>query len=130
MQEVYLKEALEADILEQFSHLGCKAVFARIIEVYGQMPNKFDTLSALLANHVRPVENITRHLAEPFTHLNADGAKKLLQDCIKRVKTNYLKSKSKELVSGLRGASNTNSSEQLEQIMNIHRNRRSLNRDS
>ncbi len=130
MQEVYLKEALEADILQQFSHLGCKAVFTRISEVYGQMPNKFDTLSALLANHVRPVENITRHLAEPFTQLSTDGAKKLLQDCIKRVKTNYLKSKSKELVSGLRGANSANSSEQLEQIMNIHKNRRSLNRGS
>jgi len=130
MKEVYLKEALKADVVDQFSHPGTKGVFLRIAEVYGQMPSKFDTLSALLADKVKPAEVITRFLAEPYTSLNHDAANKLLQDCIKRVKNDDLRSKSKALVSGLRGTGEANPTEQLEQIMNIQRDRRSLNRDS
>jgi hypothetical protein len=59
-----------------------------------------------------------------------EAAKKLLQDCIKRVKDKFLRLRHKEIVSTLRGAGATQSSDQLEQIMNINRNRRSLNRDS
>ena len=129
-QEVYLKEAIASGVGQNFSHPGARAVFARINEVYGQMPSKFDTLSALLADEVKPVEMITRHLSEPYAELAKDAATKLLHDCIKRVKEDYLRSKSKELVSGLRGAGSANQAEQLEQIMNIQRNRRSLNRDS
>jgi len=130
MKEVYLVEALKSDVGENFKHSGCAAVFARISEVYRQMPNKFDTLSALLADKVTPVETITRYLAEPYTNLNDEAAGKLLQDCIKRVKSDFLRAKSKELASSLRGAADRNPSDQLEQIMNIHKSRRSLNRDS
>lgn len=130
MKEVYLKEALKAGIADQFSHPGVRAVFNRIAEVYGLMPNKFDSLSALLAGEVKPVETITRHLSGTFTGLSDEAATKLLQDCIKRVKQNYLRSKSKELVSSLRGAGPANPTDQLEQIMNINKNRRSLNGDS
>lgn len=128
LKEVYLKEALDAGIGDQLMHEGAKATFKRIEEVYRLMPNKFATLSALLAGEVHPADAITRHLTEPFISLNDEGAAKLLQDCIRRVKENFLRSKSKELVSGLRGTAY--SPDQLEQIMNIHRNRRSLNRDS
>jgi hypothetical protein len=130
MKEVYLKEALASGVGEQFAHSGCAAVFHRVGEAYRLMPSKFDTLSAWLADQVRPVETITRHLTEPYANLNEEAATKLLQDCIKRVKSNYLRSKSKELVSSLRGQGEAVPSDQLEQIMNIHRNRRSLNRDS
>ena len=130
LKEVYLKEALEADVGGSFVHPGARAVFQRINEVYRQMPSKFDNLSALLANEVKPVETITRYLAEPFTSLNDEAARKLLQDCIKRVKETFLRKKSKELVSSLRGAGPANPADQLEQIMNIQKNRRSLSRDS
>jgi DNA primase len=130
MKEVYLKEAIQSQVVEQFTHPGCTAVFRKILEVYGQMPSKFDTLSALLADQVKPVEIITRYITEPYVNLNTEAANKLLQDCIKRVKNDFLRSKSKALVSGLRGTGDVNPSEQLEQIMNIHKDRRSLNRDS
>lgn len=129
LKEVYLKEALEADIGEQFAHPGVKSVFKRITEVYRQMPNKFDSLSALLADEVTPAEIITRHLSGTYTGLNDEAAHKLLQDCIKRVKQNYLRVKSKELVSSLRGAVSANPTDQLEQIMNIHKSRKSLDHD-
>ncbi|MGE0525654.1 MAG: DNA primase [Bdellovibrionales bacterium] len=130
MKEVYLKEALKSGVGDELLHPGCQNVFRRIAEVYGQMPSKFDSLSALLADEVQPAETITRHLSEPYTKLPEDALGKLLQDCIKRVKTDYLRSKSKEILSSLRGSSSANAADQLEQIMNIHRNRRSLNRDS
>jgi DNA primase len=129
MKEVYLKEALKSDVGDKFAHAGAGQVYRRIAEVYGQLPNKFDTLSSLLVGEVKPVETITRHLSEPFTSLNDEAAIKLVHDCIKRVKENNLRMKSKELVSTLR-AGPANPSDQLEQIMNIHKNRRSLTRDS
>lgn len=130
MKEVYFKEALEAGIEGQLSHPGVTQAFHRMAEVYRQMPNKFDSLSALLLNEIRPAETITRYLSEPYTSLTDEAAKKLLQDCIKRVKQNYLRLKSKELVSSLRGGGLADSTDQLEQIMNIQQNRRSLSRDS
>jgi DNA primase len=130
MKEVYLKEALEADVGAALTHPGCIAVFQKIAEVYRQMPSKFDTLPALLADQVRPAETVTRHLSEPYSNLNDEAARRLLQDCIKRVKSNFLRSKSKELVKSLHGAGGNISSEQLEQIMNIQKNRRSLNHES
>ncbi len=129
-KEVYLKTALASGVFDQIRHPGAQAVFKRIAEVYRLMPNKFDTLSALLAGEVHPSEAVTRHLSDPYRTLTDEAAVKLLQDCIKRVKENSLKIKSKELVSNLRGSNPSDSAEQLEQIMNVHKDRRSLNRDS
>jgi DNA primase len=126
-KEVYLQEALKASVGEQFTHPGARAVFQRIAELYGHSPSKFDTLSALLTNEVTPTEVITRHLSEEYTSLSDEAVTKLLQDCIKRVKENYLRSKSKELVKSLRGGGPADSNEKLEQIMNVQKSRRSLN---
>jgi DNA primase len=130
MKEVYLKEALNSKVGGDFAHPGAKTLFNKIVEEYGQMPSKFDTLSALLADQVKPVETITRFITEPYANLSNEAANKLLQDCIKRVKSDALRSKHKALVSGLSRSGEANPSEQLEQIMNIHKDRRSLNRDS
>lgn len=127
-QEVYLKEGL--GIAAELSHPGMRVLFQRLQEVYGLMPNKFDTLSALLAGEVTPVETVTRHLSEPYVSLKPEAASKLLQDCIKRIRQNFLRSKSKALASTLRGIGESNQSDQLEQIMNIHKSRRDLNSDS
>lgn len=127
LREVYLKEAIAAEMGSYFTHPGCRGVFNRCVEVYRQMPSKFDNLSALLAGEVKPVEAITRHLSEQYTSLSNDSAQRLLQDCIKSVKKLYLKAQSKELVSDLRGKGANLSIEKLEQIMNIQKNRKSLN---
>lgn len=130
LKEVYFKEAIEAGVGEYFTHPAAKALFARCVEEYRLMPNKFDNLTALLAGEVKPVEAITRHLSEQYTSLNAEAAQRMLQDCIASVKKLYLKAQSKELLSDLRGKGSNLSTEKLEQIMNIHKNRRSLNRGS
>src|ERR1044071_8844950 len=111
MKEVYLKAAIESGVMDLFSHPGAKVVSKRIMEVYRLMPNKFDNLSALLAGEVQPAEAVTRHLSEPYRSLNSEGAAKLLQDCIKRVKEKDLRLKSKELVSNLRGSNPADSTE-------------------
>ncbi len=129
-REVYLKEALESSVANEFADPGARALFQRVSEVYRQMPSKFDNLSALLANEVRPVETITRHLSEPYVSLDSDSGVKLVRDCLKRIRENHLRLQSKELVSNLRSSSAAQSAEQMEQLMNIHRDRRSLNRGS
>ncbi|MGE4132019.1 MAG: DNA primase [Bdellovibrionales bacterium] len=130
MKEVYLKEALASGVLEQFSHSGGRQLGLRIAEVYGRMPNKFDSLSALLAGEVEPSQAVTMHLAAPYRDLPDEAALRLLKDCIRRVKEFYLRGKSRELVTGLKATDSSQALEQLEQIMNIQRNRRSLSRDS
>jgi len=130
IKDVYLQEALKADIADQLTDMGVRGVFKRLAEVYGLSLSKFDTLSALLADEVTPPDAIARHLSEPYISLNEEAATKLLQDCIKRIKQNFLRTKSKELASTLRGVGEAAQTEQLEQIMNIHKSRRSLNSDS
>ncbi len=130
LREVYLKEALASGVFTQISHPGGRKVFGRLQELYGLMPNKFDMLSALIAGEVCQPEMVTRHLTDPYRNLTDDGAAKLLQDCILRVKDKFLRNQSKELLSGLRALNPADSADQLEQIMNVHRNRRSLARDS
>lgn len=129
-REVYLKEALESLKDEELIDAGARALFLKVREVYRQMPSKFDSLTALLTGEVRPAETITRHLSEPYASLDEDSGRKLVQDCMKRIRESHLRLQSKELVSTLRSSAGTLSTEQLEQLMNIHRNRRSLNRGS
>mgnify|MGYP005613765309 CR=1 FL=1 len=71
---------------------------------------------------LRRGETISQALAD----LPDEDATKVLRDCIKRVKSKYLSSKSNELVKGLRGQGEAVPSDQLEQIMNIQKDRRSL----
>ncbi len=109
MKEVYLKEALALEVADKFSHPGARAVFLRVEERYRHSPSSFDSLSVLLANEVEPAEVITRHLSEALSELNDESLRKMLQDCVKRVKETALRVKSKELLSSLRGSLNRDS---------------------
>lgn len=129
LKEEYLQEILESQVVEEFVNPGLKEIFRRIEEVYRQMPSKFDSLTALLVEKVEPSQVVTLHLHQPLSDLQAGGAKKLMKDCIHRVRQAHLRGKSKELVSRLRGQSTPEQLKQLEQIMNIHKNRHSLNKD-
>jgi DNA primase len=130
LKDVYLKEAMAAGIVDYFTHPGAKAVFQKCVEVYRQMPNKFDNLSALLAGEVKPVETITRHLSEQYTSMSGEAVHRMLQDCMKSVKKFYWKAQTKELLSDLRGQGAEISREKLEQIMNIQKDRTSLSLES
>lgn len=130
MKEVYLNEVITSGVMDQLAHPGVRRLMGRIVELYGQMPSKFDNLSALLVDEVKPFEMMTRFMSEPYASLTEDAAKKLIQDCVKRVRDKYFLAQSRELVSNLKGSQDQDRAAQLEQIMNIQKSRRSLNRDS
>jgi hypothetical protein len=130
LKEVYLKEAIKADVVASLTNPGVKSLFVKIVELYGQMPSKFDNLTASLADEVKPVGAITRHLDEFYTSLNDEAATKLLRDCMNRIGENYKRNQIKELMLDLRVQGQISSQEQLEQIMNIQKSRRSKAKDS
>jgi DNA primase len=130
LKEVYLKEVMSSGVLEEVSDPGLKKVFERLTQLYRQMPNKFDNLSALLTPEVKPTNVVTMFLSEPYRSLSTEAAEKLIHDCIKRIKENFMKQQMKELMTDLRGAHGPDQKKKLEQIMNIHRSRRQLNKDN
>lgn len=130
LKEVYLKEVMDSGVLTQLTHPGLKMVFERLTQLYRQMPNKFDNLSALLASEVQPTHVVTMFMSEPYQSLVNEAAEKLIHDCIKRIKENFMRGRMRELVTDLRGAHGPDQKEKLEQIMNIQRNRRQLNKDN
>ncbi len=121
--EFFLKER----IFDHITHLGVKKILERAIEVYRQDLNKFDKLVSLLVSSVDQPELL-------FTSEPAGGGSdgyseelemKLLRDCFKRVHENFLREQAKQIAKSL---TSETSSEKLEQIMNIQRNRFSLNK--
>ena len=105
-------------------------VLGLIVERYGQMPSKFDTLTAYLQSRVEPRELVAKHLKKPLSEMESEGAKKLVNECVKRLKAAKLRQKQREYANKLADPSSKNMAEQLEQIMNIHKSRHSLNREN
>jgi DNA primase len=130
LKEAYLKEIISSEVIPLLGHSGIQAIFVMMVEAYGQMLCKFDNLTALLVSQVKPSEVVTRQLVEPFLNLTDEAAKKLIHDCIRRIRETFLRSQSKVLVTNLRGAQGDEQREKLEQIMNIYRNRRQLNQEN
>lgn len=130
MKEKYFQLVIQSGVVESLLHEGIRDVFARAIQLYGQMPNKFDSLSALLVTEVDPPETVSLHLQSPLADLSEEGAEKLLNDCSRRIREAFLRAQSKQLRANLRGQAPETQLEKLEQIMNIHRSRHSLNKES
>lgn len=118
---------LQENMLEQIAHPGVKKILERATEVYRQDLNKFDKLVSLLVTYVDQPELL--FFNEPAqggdTEYSEEAETKLLRDCFKRVRENSLREQAKQLVKDLKSEP---SSEKLEQIMNIQRNRFSLNK--
>jgi DNA primase len=130
MKEKYFQIVIQNGVVESLLHEGIRDVFARANQLYGQMPNKFDSLSALLVTEVDPPETVSLHLQSPLADLSEEGAEKLLNDCSRRIREAFLRAQSKQLRANLRGQAPEAQLEKLEQIMNIHRSRHSLNKES
>ncbi|MCB0342063.1 MAG: DNA primase [Bdellovibrionales bacterium] len=127
--EERLKELLASDLADQFSSQGLKQVVGRIREAYGQMPSDFAKLSPCLVNFVDSPGVISQYLAEPLASMEAEGLKKVFADCSRQVRERYLRFKSRELSARLKASNPSEQMERLEQIMNIHRDRRTLQKD-
>jgi hypothetical protein len=77
----------------------------------------------LLASQVEPTTVVTQHLEPTFAKATPSEDRKLLQACFKSVQDQYLKGRAKALALQLKDGP---SAEQLEQFMNIQRDRRHL----
>lgn len=117
-----------ADIGASFSHPGMKWVFERMIELDRQMPNKFDSLTSLLMAEVEPSGDLGLHL-EPSFQLPKDGIQKMIQDCVSRIRADHKKRELREVQNRLRNKKGSDSIQDLEQIMNIHRDKQYLDHE-
>ncbi|WII70761.1 DNA primase [Bdellovibrio sp. 22V] len=115
------------NLLESVAHEGVKKILEKATDVYGQDLNKFDKLTSLLVSYVDQPEYLFQAgpVSEGEPGFDEEAEMKLLRDCFKRVKENFLREQAKQLARDLK---NEPSSEKLEQIMNIQRNRISLNK--
>jgi DNA primase len=129
MKEKYFQvvKALIAEL--ELKHEGIQKAFSRLDEMYRQMPSKFDSLTALLVVEVDPPESVSLQLKPPLADLNEEGAEKLLADCARKIREAGLRAKSRLLRADLRAQGTIDQLDKLEQIMNIHRQRNSLNKD-
>lgn len=122
--EVFMKE----EMLNQIAHLGVKKILERAVEVYRQDLSKFDKLTSLLVTYVDQPELLFINDSVQSSgedNFNEELEAKLLRDCFKRVRENFLREQAKQLMKDLKSEP---SSDKLEQIMNIQRNRFSLNK--
>lgn len=118
---------LDEKIIDFVSHIGLKKILTKAVDVYGQDLNKFDKLTSLFVNYVDQPELLfveesgksTREAGE----FDQEMEEKMLKDCFKKVKDNFLKAKARNLVEGSKSGL---SPEKLEEIMQIQRNRHSL----
>lgn len=114
-------------LLESITHDGVKKILEKAMDVYRQDLEKFDKLTSLLVSYVDHPEYLFQ--LEPSIGadpgFDEEAEAKLLRDCFKRVRENFMREQVKNLMKDLKGEP---SSEKLEQIMNIQRNRISLNK--
>ena len=125
MEKKYWNFIQSSGIMECLLHSGVARVFDLLAELDRQAPENFDSFPARLTEEVEPVSSITLYLSPMFSDLSDEQGEILLRDCVKKVKDVWLRSRSRKLAqqAGLKGGG------ELEQIMNIQKNRRSLNED-
>lgn len=114
-------------IIESIAHDGVKKILEKAMDVYRQDLSKFDKLTSLLVSYVDQPEFLFQVAPVVATDpgFDEEAENKLLRDCFKRVRENFLREQAKRLARDLK---NEPSSEKMEQIMNIQRNRISLNK--
>ncbi|RYZ83415.1 MAG: toprim domain-containing protein, partial [Proteobacteria bacterium] len=120
--ETFLNEKLS----ENIANPSVKSILTKAEDVYRQDLEKFDKLTSLLVSFVDQPELLflSDGTAESF---DEDSERKLLKDCFKRIRDNSLREQAKKLAKDLKTEP---SSEKMEQIMNIQRNRHTLNKNS
>lgn len=118
---------LEEKILDFVSHEGLKKILIKAADVYGQDLDKFDKLTSLFVNYVDQPELLfveeSPSGGREIQEFDQEKEEKLLKDCFKKVRDNFLKQQARSLADGLKSGMTP---EKLEQIMQIQRNRHSL----
>ena len=129
MKVEYLLRIEELGVADQFTHPGLQEVLKRAVRKHRQMPNEFDKLPALLVSQVDSPEVLFIREEPHLANLNSEGARKLIADCNRKVQDAFLKAQSRQKSAVLRGRPASEQLEILEQIMNIHRDRRDLKKE-
>ncbi len=127
MDEKYLLELREKEVVERFSHSGIREILGRVIFEHRQDSNNFGRLTALLSSQVDYPQLMTLYLERPISELDDEGRDQLFEDCLRRVCEKHMKSQIKELSFRLRSKTTTEQQlQQLEQIMLIHKDKHNL----
>lgn len=124
----HLIKARELD--KKWVNEGIRQVWGLMEQLSGQLPNKFDSLTAMVIHHVEPQEVVSLHLQPILSNLSAEGAQQLFEDCARKQSEAFLKAQAKVIRANLKGQDKQEQLEKLEQIMNIHRNRHSLKKEN
>lgn len=124
--EDLLKQILNSPIQEQMSHPAMREIMQAIAAKYRQSPEDFDKLSICLASRVQPSSVVTEHLGPLLSQSSPSEDRELLHDCLKSIQDQYLKSRAQALARDLRGEIRAGD---LEQFMDIQRNRRNLRKE-
>lgn len=122
-----LFELLSAEGFESLTHPGIRLAIKEVMSIARQRPNDFDTLGALLASKLDKPQLVTAYLDFGAQDLDEQGEAKLMRDCLQKVKNRHLRGEARRLASQI--DRDDLDPRQLEQIMNIHRDRLSLNKD-
>ncbi|QLY25679.1 DNA primase [Bdellovibrio sp. KM01] len=121
------EQFVNENVLASIAHPGVKKILEKATDVYRQDLNKFDKLTSLLVSYVDQPELLFLEApaSEGDPGFDEEAEAKLLRDCFKRVRDNFLRDQAKQLALELKSEP---SSEKLEQIMKAHRDRLSLNK--
>ncbi len=116
------------NLIDHIVSPGVKKILEKAVDVYRQDLSKFDKLTSLLVSYVDKPELL--FVMEPTSEkgeeeFDQDAEDKLLRDCFKRVRLDFLRAKVETLKRELKTEP---SSEKLEQIMNVQRELLSLNK--
>lgn len=129
MNESNFKKVRDSRVIEDFQSSALRELLSHAEQLYRQMPNEFDKLTALLVSDVDPPGAIGLHLDKPLVDMDEEGIEKLMADCLRRVRETHLRAQIKNISSHLQGKSPSEQIKQLEQIMNIHKDRQTLRKD-
>ncbi len=118
-----LEFIIAQNVVEIVTHHGVKAALSEALEKYGQKSEKFDKLAGFLASKLSTPGSVTFYMTLTPGELTDSEGLQMLKDCVARLKSRHLRSQARRLVSDTGGEP---SRDDLERIMNIHRDRLSL----
>ncbi len=121
---------LKSDTHEKILHLGVKKVLERAAGVCRQSPEKFDKLASLLTSFVDLPDILFVPTMMADEEFIVDGVSeqeaKLLQDCLKRVRENFIHLQIQKISQEIKANPEP---EKLEQLMSLQRERLSIRQE-
>lgn len=80
----------------------------------------------MLIDQVEPPNTVTKHLEPEFSSLSLEAEKKLVADCLKKVKAAHLRGQALKLKNSFKGRAASEQMEALKQLMEIQNKKQKL----